>query len=43
MYYGFDIGGTKIALGVFVSGRQYLWGKRVPNTRHRSDAFLVVD
>ncbi|WP_404881105.1 hypothetical protein, partial [Klebsiella pneumoniae] len=25
MYYGFDIGGTKIALGVFDSGRQLQW------------------
>ncbi|MDM8659980.1 N-acetylglucosamine kinase, partial [Escherichia coli] len=30
MYYGFDIGGTKIALGVFDSGRQLQWEKRVP-------------
>ncbi|MGQ7119358.1 hypothetical protein ACUN9Z_15920, partial [Escherichia sp. HC-CC4] len=27
MYYGFDIGGTKIALGVFDSGRQLQWEK----------------
>ena len=31
MYYGFDIGGTKIALGVFDSGRQLQWEKRVPH------------
>lgn len=31
MYYGFDIGGTKIALGVFDSGRQ-LQGKAGADT-----------
>lgn len=35
MYYGFDIGGTKIALGVFDSGRQ-LRGKS--GCRHRVTA-----
>lgn len=35
MYYGFDIGGTKIALGVFDSGRQLQWEKR---RRHRVTA-----
>ncbi len=29
MYYGFDIGGTKIALGVFDSTRRLQWEKRV--------------
>lgn len=27
MYYGFDIGGTKIALGVFDSTRRLQWEK----------------
>lgn len=39
MYYGFDIGGTKIALGVFDSGRQLQWEKRVPTPRDSYDAF----
>ena len=30
MYYGFDIGGTKIALGVFDNERKLQWEKRVP-------------
>ncbi len=42
MYYGFDIGGTKIALGVFDSGRQLQWEKRVPTPRDSYDAFLDV-
>lgn len=40
MYYGFDIGGTKIALGVFDSERQLQWEKRVPTPRDGYDAFL---
>ena len=40
MYYGFDIGGTKIALGVFDSGRQLQWEKRVPTPRDSYDVFL---
>lgn len=40
MYYGFDIGGTKIALGVFDSGRQLQWEKRVPTPRDSYDAFF---
>ncbi|VTO28372.1 N-acetyl-D-glucosamine kinase [Klebsiella pneumoniae] len=27
MYYGFDIGGSKIALGVFNQERRLQWGK----------------
>ena len=30
MYYGFDIGGTKIALGVFDKQRRLQWETRVP-------------
>ncbi len=40
MYYGFDIGGTKIALGVFDNGRHLQWEKRVPTPRDSYDAFL---
>ncbi|MFO5979321.1 N-acetylglucosamine kinase, partial [Klebsiella pneumoniae] len=29
MYYGFDIGGSKIALGVFNQGRPLKWEKSV--------------
>ena len=30
MYYGFDIGGTKIALGVFDKDLRLQWETRVP-------------
>ncbi len=30
MYYGFDIGGTKIALGVFDSTRRLQWENGFP-------------
>ncbi|MEX5706658.1 ROK family protein, partial [Escherichia coli] len=40
MYYGFDIGGTKIALGVFDSGRQLQLEKLVPTLRDSYVAFL---
>ncbi|RWR01889.1 N-acetylglucosamine kinase [[Pantoea] beijingensis] len=33
MYYGFDIGGTKIAIGVYDRQRHLLWSKRVPTPR----------
>ena len=39
MYYGFDIGGTKIALGVFDKQRR-LNGNSRPYTRDSYDAFL---
>lgn len=42
MYYGFDIGGTKIALGVFDNHRRLQWEKRVPTPRDSYDAFLDV-
>jgi len=29
MYYGFDVGGSKIALGVYNAARQQIWHKRV--------------
>ena len=40
MYYGFDIGGTKIALGVFDKQRRLQWETRVPTPRDSYDAFL---
>lgn len=40
MYYGFDIGGTKIALGVFDDQRRLQWETRVPTPRDSYDAFL---
>ena len=33
MYYGFDMGGTKIELGVFDDRLQRIWQKRVPTPR----------
>lgn len=33
MYYGFDMGGTKIELGVFDANLQRIWHKRVPTPR----------
>ncbi|QHM75878.1 N-acetyl-D-glucosamine kinase [Mixta theicola] len=33
MYYGFDMGGSKIALGVYDQRRQLLWSKRVATPR----------
>jgi len=40
MHYGFDIGGSKIALGVFDSSRQLQWEKRIPTPKESYDAFL---
>lgn len=40
MYYGFDIGGSKIALGVFDGQRRLLWEKRVPTPRDSYASFL---
>ncbi|WP_406741316.1 ROK family protein [Klebsiella aerogenes] len=40
MYYGFDIGGSKIALGVFDNARQLQWEKRVPTPTESYEAFL---
>ena len=33
MYYGFDMGGTKIELGVFDAELNQIWRKRVPTPR----------
>ncbi|MEX3019295.1 N-acetylglucosamine kinase [Kluyvera sp. STS39-E] len=40
MHYGFDIGGSKIALGVFDSSRQLQWEKRIPTPKEGYQAFL---
>ncbi len=40
MYYGFDIGGTKIALGVYDKERRLQWETRVPTPHESYDAFL---
>ena len=40
MYYGFDIGGTKIALGAFDARRTLVWETRIPTPRESYDAFL---
>ncbi len=34
MYYGFDVGGSKIALGVYDAQRKLLWSKRVATPKH---------
>ncbi|MEC5319765.1 N-acetylglucosamine kinase [Brenneria populi subsp. brevivirga] len=40
MYYGFDVGGTKIELGVFDAGLNKVWQKRVPTPRHSYETLL---
>ncbi len=40
MYYGFDIGGSKIALGVYDAARQLLFEKRVATPHDSYPAFL---
>lgn len=40
MNYGFDIGGSKIALGVFDSERRLQWEKRIATPHDSYDAFL---
>ncbi|WP_039058112.1 ROK family protein, partial [Enterobacter sp. Bisph1] len=40
MNYGFDIGGTKIALGVFDANRRLQWEKRVATPHESYEAFL---
>lgn len=40
MYYGFDIGGTKIALGVFDKNRRLQWEKRIATPHGHYDNFL---
>ena len=40
MYYGFDIGGSKIALGAFDGQRRLQWETRIPTPRGSYDDFL---
>ncbi|QTF08781.1 N-acetylglucosamine kinase [Brenneria izadpanahii] len=40
MYYGFDMGGTKIELGVFDADLNKVWQKRVPTPRNSYEALL---
>ncbi|ALB62442.1 N-acetylglucosamine kinase [Cronobacter condimenti 1330] len=40
MYYGFDIGGSKIALGVYDEARRLQWQTRVPTPHDSYDNFL---
>lgn len=40
MYYGFDIGGTKIALGVYDQQRRLLWEARVATPHDSYENFL---
>ena len=42
MYYGFDIGGSKIALGVYDAARQLQFEKRVPTPHESYPAFLAA-
>lgn len=42
MYYGFDMGGTKIELGVFDTDLQCIWQKRVPTPREHYQELLTV-
>lgn len=39
MYYGFDIGGSKIALGVFDNARRLQWEKRVATPKRAMKIF----
>lgn len=40
MYYGFDMGGTKIELGVFDAELNKVWQKRVPTPRDNYDELI---
>ena len=40
MHYGFDIGGSKIALGLFDAGRRLQWETRIATPHESYDAFL---
>ncbi|UYA60936.1 N-acetyl-D-glucosamine kinase 2 [Pectobacterium sp. F1-1] len=42
MYYGFDMGGTKIELGVFDAALNNVWQKRVPTPRNHYDELLTT-
>lgn len=40
MYYGFDVGGSKIALGVYNPARQLVWSRRIPTPKTDYRALL---
>lgn len=42
MYYGFDMGGTKIEMGVFDANLQQIWQKRLPTPRDNYRQLLTV-
>ncbi|WP_437610818.1 N-acetylglucosamine kinase [Erwinia sp. V71] len=42
MYYGLDMGGTKIALGIYDSQRQPVWSTRVPTPRDDYSRLLAT-
>ncbi|CAM3449824.1 N-acetylglucosamine kinase [Yersinia entomophaga] len=42
MYYGFDMGGTKIEMGVFDADLQRIWQKRVPTPKQDYQQLLQV-
>lgn len=42
MYYGFDMGGTKIEMGVFDSSLNRLWTKRIATPKHDYLALLQI-
>ncbi len=42
MYYGFDVGGSKIALGVYNRQRQLVWSRRVATPKNDYQALLDV-
>lgn len=42
MYYGFDLGGSKIEVGVFDADMNSVWQKRVPTPCNDYDALLAA-
>ncbi|EEG87159.1 putative N-acetyl-D-glucosamine kinase [Proteus penneri ATCC 35198] len=40
MYYGFDMGGTKIELAVFDKDLTQVWQKRVPTPKKRLSSII---
>jgi N-acetylglucosamine kinase len=42
MYYGFDVGGSKIALGIYNLQRQQVWSKRVTTPKNDYPALLEL-
>nr|WP_024967768.1 N-acetylglucosamine kinase [Pantoea sp. IMH] len=41
-YYGFDVGGSKIALGVYNHRREQVWSKRVPTPQDYEELLTVL-